>query len=446
MKVKRLLPGTASAVVGTTLLASTLYVPSAEAATTTASVALPLAHYSRMLVDPVHHHLFITEGTGYSTVLVTDFAGAVVATIDSEPGATGLAMSPDGDTVYVALADADAVSAISTSTLTETSRYATGVGTGPTYVAYTAGKIWFSYESDYQGMIGSIDASTSPAEVTLAASPDIWGIPPMLAANPDGDLVAAEPSQSPNELASYDVSSGVPVVLAPQSFDMTAGELGDLQISPDGSVVVTASGAPYYHEVLKVSDLSPAGQYNSAAYPDSVVIAADGTVIAGSDDYYGDSIYVFAPGNPVAITSYPVVADTDLAPGGLAVTPDGNQLFAITADPYGNNPVLNIIAHPEQTVSTLTLSGPTRVHEHRPITASGTLGGASPYTAGQVLHVTRISSHGKAVALPDVITAADGAFSFTDTPTGADGVTYQVSYVGDAHLTASSASISIQFD
>ncbi|HEU5356496.1 MAG TPA: hypothetical protein VFU65_18635 [Actinocrinis sp.] len=443
MSTKRL----SSAVVGTTLLASILHAPVAEAATTTASVTLPLAHYSRILADPVHHHLFITEGTGYNTVLVTDYAGTVVATLDNEPGATGLVISPDGNTVYVGLADAGAVSAISTRSLTEVSRYATGDGTSPTYVAYTAGKIWFSYESDYQGMIGSIDPHTSPAKVVLAASPDTWGIPPVLAANRDGELVAGEPSQSPNELASYDVSSGAVVVLAPQVFEYEAGNMGDLQITPDGSDVVVASGAPYHHEVFKVSDLSTAGEYDTATYPNSVAIAADGTVIAGSENYYGDSIYVFAPGRSAAVTSYPLPPTTYLAPAGLAVTPDGNKLFAITADPYGNSPVvLNIIARPEQTSSTLTLSGPTQVHEHKPIAVSGTLGGASPYTAGQVLCVTRVSSNGKTAVLPDVVTAADGSFSFTDTPRGAGTVTYRVSYVGSAHLTASSASITIPID
>jgi hypothetical protein len=63
--------------------------------------------------------------------------------------------------------------------------------------------------------------------------------------------------------------------------------------------------------------------------------------------------------------------------------------------------------------------------------------------------VTRIDpSHPNGVTLPSVTTAADGSFSFTDTApktTGQDSstVTYQVSYAGDAHLAASSASASV---
>ncbi len=51
------------------------------------------------------------------------------------------------------------------------------------------------------------------------------------------------------------------------------------------------------------------------------------------------------------------------------------------------------------------------------------------------------------VALPDVTTAADGSFSITDTPpklhANRGTVTYQVSYAGDARLTASTATVSV---
>ena len=105
---------------------------SVTAQTLTTAVPLPIAHYSHMLVDAAHHHLFITSGNGYkgtagySSILVTNYAGQTVATIPNQPGATGLAIFSDGSTVYAALAGVDAVSAISTSALTETARYTTG--------------------------------------------------------------------------------------------------------------------------------------------------------------------------------------------------------------------------------------------------------------------------------------------------------------------------------
>jgi hypothetical protein len=59
--------------------------------------------------------------------------------------------------------------------------------------------------------------------------------------------------------------------------------------------------------------------------------------------------------------------------------------------------------------------------------------------------VTRVdSAHPSGVALPDVTTAADGSFSISDTPSVTGTVTYQVSYAGDVHLTASNASQTVQ--
>jgi hypothetical protein len=213
-----------------------------------------------------------------------DYSGNTVATIANEAGATGLALSGDGSTVYAALTSGDAVPVISTSTLTETARYATGTGTDPTYVAYTSGKIWFGYGS-YGGTqigIGSIDPSSSPAVVTLNAVPFITGgSAPMLAASPNGELVAYEPEQEPAEMATYDVSSGTVTVLAPpQTLLTVTAFLDSLQITPDGKDVVTSSG-----QVFRVSDLSADGDYSTSEPGNSVSIASDGTVAVGTTGF-----------------------------------------------------------------------------------------------------------------------------------------------------------------
>ncbi|MFF3941030.1 hypothetical protein [Streptomyces phaeofaciens] len=57
---------------------------------------------------------------------MTDLSGAPVVTLANERGATALALSSDGGTLYVALADDDAIAAIDTATLTETGRWTTG--------------------------------------------------------------------------------------------------------------------------------------------------------------------------------------------------------------------------------------------------------------------------------------------------------------------------------
>src|SRR5262249_33681058 len=121
----------ASAVLAGIATQAVVSAPIAQAAST---VTLPITQYSHMLGDPVDQHLFSTSGSGSSSMLVTDYSGQTVATIPNEPGAIGITLSTDGSTVYAALPGANAISAISTTTLTETARYSTGTGTGPTYV------------------------------------------------------------------------------------------------------------------------------------------------------------------------------------------------------------------------------------------------------------------------------------------------------------------------
>jgi hypothetical protein len=444
MRNKRISKAVAvSAVAGAVASAALSAGPAQATGTAVTAVDLPIAHYSHMVVDAVHQHVFISGGAGYDTVLVTDFSGRTVATIGGEPGATGLALSPDGGTVYAALAEGDAVSAISTDGLAETARYSTGAGTEPTYVAAVGGKVWFGYGGAAQGGIGSIDTGASPAAVTLGAAAGSWYAAPMLAANPDGELVAGEPGQSPDQLASYDVSGGTATVLAAEQFVYSAGNMGDLQISPDGTDVVVASGAPYYQQVFKVADLSAAGQYSSTNYPDSVSIAADGTVLAGVDNG-GDCVYVFAPGEAGSVKEFGLPSGT-LATAGLAVTPDGSELFAITGGAYGDDPVLNIVPDPEQATAGLTVSGPAQVKRRTAVTLTGALSGAAAYTGGQTLHVTRTdAADPSGVGLPDVTTAADGSFSVTDTPPGKGAVTYRVSYAGGVHLAPADATAAVQ--
>jgi hypothetical protein len=347
MRFKKSLAAAFAAVAG---VAISVGVSASTARAATTVVALPITHYSHMLVDPAHQHLFITSGSGSSSVLVTDYSGQTVGTIPDEPGATGLALSSDGSTVYAALADGQAISAISTNTLSETARYATGTGTDPTYVAYSSGKIWFGYGAAAQGGIGSIDPNTSPATVTLNAASGFWYAAPMVAATSSGELVAGEPGQSPVQLASYDVSGGTATVLAPEKYLYEAANLRSMQITPDGKDVVLASGAPYYQEVFQVSDLSAVETYPTTNYPTSVSIAGDGTVAAGTCCGYAadgsgtNEIFMFAPGSttPENTIRFGYV---QLANDGAALTPDGSLLFAVT---LASVPMLNIIPNPEQ--------------------------------------------------------------------------------------------------
>jgi hypothetical protein len=458
MRLMRALAATVAAVVaGGGLAAVALSAGPAQAATTTTAVALPISQYSHMVVDPVHKYLFISSAAA-NEVLVTDYSGNTVATIANLPGAYGLTLSSHDSTLYVALTGSNEVAAISTSTLAETATYSTGADFDPYYVAYAGGKVWFGYNGNFfNSGIGSIDTSTNPATVTLNATNDpaqAWTGAPDLSASRNGYLVAGQGSTV--QLASYDVASGTAVTLAPPtSFNglepggLVVSSFESFQITPDGKDVVVASSSPYYQQVYQVSDLSAVGQYPTGTYPDGVSISSNGTVAAGAGNS-SNTVYIYAPGGSTPLNTYQSYGSASI--DGVALSPDGSELFDVTSASGSlipdSNPVLNIVADPAQGPSTLNLTAPATAGEEQPITVTGTLGGTSPYPGGQILHVTRIDqAHPNGVALRNVRTAADGSFSFTNTPPEFSGttetVTYQVSYAGDAYLTASTTSASV---
>ncbi|MGW7238929.1 Ig-like domain repeat protein [Streptomyces sp. NPDC054804] len=422
-----------------------LFSSAALAATTPAfadtSALLPIRSTGDIVVDGVHQQVFVSDPSN-GKIVVTDYSGNVLKQLTTNlSGVTGLELSADSGTLYAAVRDLDAVAVIDTATDTETTRYT--VGDKPRSVALADGKLWFGYGGDAEGNIGSVDLTNDQHEVTLNQDSS-WYSAPVLDAAPGTDiLVAGDRDLSPASLSSYDVSSGTATQLAHIRTD--GSNLNDLQVTPDGKDVVVASGAPYYHQVYRTSDLNEDGKYTSTAYPNAVAIAPDGTVAGGSFAWYDPDIYIFHPGSSEAVRTYDFPntgtssgADT-LADGGLAWTPDGSRLFAVT---YNDADVYSLREYdtPGRAATTVTVNAPATATRAKQLTVTGTVSSTAALPAGTQLAVTRTdldSPNGK--ALPAVTVKADGTYSFTDTPPAGGKVTYQVSYAGDAEHTAASA-------
>ncbi|MEU6341433.1 hypothetical protein ABZ883_10865 [Streptomyces sp. NPDC046977] len=448
MRTRHLAGGTALSVLLAT--ASLLGVTATPAAADSVT-ALPVASYSDMVVDGLHQRVFISSSSN-SKIVVTDYDGKVVGQIVSEPGAAGLVLSPDSTTLFVAVPNADAISAIDTATLRETARYSIGAGSAPRYLAMNGDTVWFGYGGATQGNIGSLDldpagdppptgtVTTGGAVLTLnQAERSTWYSAPMVASSPGAPdmLAVGAPGQSPTELAVYDVSSGHAESKAYRFDPNGASNLQDLTVTPDGKQILAASGAPYFHQVYRTSDLSSDGRYTTDAYPNAVAVAADGTVAAGIDGAYEPDVYIFASqvDEPVRTYDLPSTGHSSgsdlLASGGLAWTPDGSRLFAVSsndADVYS----LRVLQDPTKAATTLTVNAPATALPGRDVTVTGTLGSAVPFADGTTVTVTRSDSATTDAPLGTATVAADGTFSLKDTPSTLGTTTYTVSYAGDA--------------
>ncbi|MFD4478569.1 Ig-like domain repeat protein [Streptomyces sp. NPDC058471] len=402
-----------------------------------------------VLVDGAHQRVYVSDPVE-GKIVVTDYTGAVKATLDGLPDVDGLALSPDSGQVYAAVAGLDRIVSVDTSSYTQSASYKLDGAERPRTLAMASGKLWFGYGPDAEGGIGSLDLSGGGPVVALGQDGDAsFYAAPELGSDPDsGVLVAGEKETSNDSLTVYDVSGPKPELRVTKSVE--GGFFDDIAVSPDGTQIVTASGSPYYHPVYSTEDLSPLGRYNSGDYGSAVDIAPDGTVAAGTFSWYGPDVHIYQQGKWSKVREYEFPntsgssgGDT-LVDGGLAWAPDGSRLFAVSDNGDGAFS-LRVLTEPGKSLPALTVAAPDEAKRARSLTVTGTLTDTAPLPAGTELSVTRTdieSPGGK--KLPAVKTEADGSFSLTDTPPAGGKVTYKVAYAGDSTHAAASASDTVE--
>jgi hypothetical protein len=349
-RIKPVLLAAAGMIVAAGVLAGS-YQPASAAA----PVSLPISSYYQMVVAAAHGHIFISQGSSSQDgILVTDLSGQVVTTITGQSSVVGIALSPDGSTLYDAVSGA--VNAISTSTLAQTASYPMPAGDSPFNVAAQSGKIWVSYNTGgaFTAAIGYFDPSAASPTLQTPAAMSGWSDAPQIAADPQdsGVLVAADSSVS--GLASYDTAANPVTTLA----GSPTGPLGcsdeqDLAVAPGGSeFAVACHDSGRADQVYSTASLSPLRSLGSpTAPPNNVAISYDaaGDAAAGTTTFVpSPDLYIYPPGSATAVNTYSLYslggAGGILAPRGLAWAPDGSQVFGMLS--RGSGFALAMIANP----------------------------------------------------------------------------------------------------
>ncbi|MEV7137009.1 Ig-like domain repeat protein [Streptomyces tauricus] len=405
---------------------------------------LPVASVGDIVVDGAHQRVYVSDPTG-GKIVVTDYTGAVRATLTGLSGVSGLALSADSGQVYAAVKNGDRIVSVETGTYTQTASYP--VGAAPGDLEVVDGRIWFAHGTDF----GSLDVSGAEPVVHLAQRGDVgfsgaYGM--FLASDPavPGVLVAG----NGGDLAVYDVSADGAALRVKGDMDTAVRQI---DLTPDGGQVLTSWGDPEYGYGIgaySATDLSDQAGYPIDAYPNAVRVAPDGSVAGGSDSWYDPDVHIHRPGDRTPVREYDFPntgnssgADT-LVDGALAWAPDASRVFAVSVNTYGTY-TLRGLSDPTKELPTLKVTAPTKSDRAKKLTVTGKLTSKSAVPAGTSLSVTRTdveSPSGKALAA--VRTKADGSFSFTDTPPAGGKVTYKVSYAGDATHGAVSGSDAVE--
>ncbi|MFE6893426.1 YncE family protein [Streptomyces sp. NPDC057694] len=430
MRTRSISTATALAVLFSSAALSAVAAGTASAAT--ATVASPAG----LVADGALKRVFLGDTSG-GKILAVDYTGKLVDSTSGLGALSDIAVSDDGATLYAAVRDSHEIVALDAATLDVVRRYPVATDTGPTYVAFSAGKAWFTYGDQWDGDLGSVDPGVDPASgtdpvalqqfPTEGTSIGIWG-QGLLDTDPSqpGILAIGETGISTDSMAVVDVSGAAPTAVAYYGGDYTLNSgIGDIDLVPGGSEVLV-NGA--VRDAYADGKFHEAGSYPSGLRAD---IAPNGVVA----QYTGSKVVTYAPNSSKVVHSYP--QSTEVA--ALEWAPDLSRVFTLVAS--GTGYALKVLTDPTLNNPTLTVSAPSKATRAKKLTVSGKLSATVALPAGVKLAVTRTdleSPNGKALA--SVTVKSDGTYAFSDTPPAGGTVTYTVSYAGDATHSAVSAS------
>jgi hypothetical protein len=179
--------------------------------------------------------VFVADVEG-DRVLVLNRNGATVATIGNQNAPASMTPSPDGSTVFVALRDANAISALDVATAAETGRWS--VQACPTETALSSGRLFYSYGCSSEFGVASVDPSSTADPVTALAS---LLAKPKLAGSATHLVVANEATMGRVRAFTSNTDGSVNVVA---SSDAEFQGVRDLAVSPDGTRVAVAAWFP----------------------------------------------------------------------------------------------------------------------------------------------------------------------------------------------------------
>ena len=379
---------------------------------------LPYTAVNALVPDPSTGRVFVSGGISGNTVTtsieVLNTAGQIVGSITGQSGVSTLQLSADGTTLYAADAATRTITAINTSTLSQTASYSTGSAAAAS-MALSGGNLWFSSSSDTY--LHELDLSTGTVSTTTV---DAMQANSVLAASPAAPNVLAVGSlgADPGSVEVYTVASGAPVGTAGGVVGSCENLMG-VTVNPDGTHLDVNCGYPY--EGLEVALDAPTTvlqTYPTGAYTDSLAVAADGEVLIGTS-FEPNSVYEFNPASttPVGDFGTPTWGDTA---DRVAWGADDSVFYAAISSASATYATL----HTYKQVGGFTFTTPAVVHPSDTYSVSGQLALVSSPLANTQVKVTRTVNGGQPTTVGTFVTNSSGGFSFSDECSRASTVIY----------------------
>jgi YVTN family beta-propeller protein len=349
-------------------------------------------------------HAFASNETRNEIVVVNVRSGALESTIPVGSEPAGVALTPDGATLYVADRGGDQVSVVDVATRRETRRINipphpdSGFDTPESIVVANNGKALLATSlpgSGWGARLLEIDLKTGAVQPRL----DFNG-----GFTTEATILAASGDHSHIGIGIGDVSNGPTFMYTAATDSFSAvhyfGFIDDMALDQTGSRVVVDS--KILGTILLDGNLAQIGTFPTYGVP--VIVGADGTGYR----QYGDLIEVLDVGRRSVGRSIPLPDTPYGYPGTMAVSPDGATLAVLT------NSGLALVNPAAPVPATLTnpVNGQNGVDTSRPFTWNGVA------TAQGYILVVGTTPNGTDLVNSGVLAPGQTAFNVPELPTG----------------------------
>ncbi len=286
------------------------------------------------------------NGTGYDVGLATPVASpaatrALIATVGVGALPTAIAVSPDGQRVYVANSSANSVSVLDVHTRAPIT--AIPVGLHPYGIAVNPeGSLAYAANAG-NNSVSIIDTDACAVTSTIGAGEDPYAV----AVSPDGDRVYVT-NQGDDTLTVLDTVTDTVIA----TIDVGAGPTG-VAVTPDGRRVCVVNNEAHSMSVVDTTTESVTADITVGKHPAQVAITPDGSQ-AFVTNAAGGSVSIIdlssgAIDENILVGAHPI---------GVAISPDGRSAYVTALDESRVAGAVAILGVATGAVTTLPLGAP----------------------------------------------------------------------------------------
>jgi RHS repeat-associated protein len=280
-------------------------------------------------VSAIAQNAYVTQSSGHSVSVINTATQSVISTISVGTSPNGVAVSPDGTRVYVALSSS-IVSVINTSTNSVVANVT--VGNGPFGVAVSPDNSTVYVTNSTDGTVSVINASTNMVTQTVTMPyPFGGGNPQGIAVSPDGGTVyvsvqssasggAAAPAIEAISVPGYTITELGVGAIHQESMQMAFAPGGVFLYGAGTPNTGSAAGAVLVFNVLNKTAVTTIPLTNGGI---GMVVSPDGLKAYATD---GGLIYVIDTNSASVLTT--ISPGSSSGAVGISLSNDGQWLYA----------------------------------------------------------------------------------------------------------------------